>query len=145
MGWEVTLALEAKSRGAAAAAAGSFGAAGADEEVVDPTEVRVEGQEEEEEERSAEGRGVCKPVVEGFAMAVRCGAVRIGREGKGRGGAAAGVGNPNFYGVRSAADRSTREGERGEGRRGMVAEVAGLGQDGPFGPVTDYYLLSGPF
>jgi hypothetical protein len=114
LGWEVTLALEAKSRGAAAAAAGSFDAAGADEEVVDPTEVRVEGQEEEEEEeeRSAEGRGVCKPVVEGFAMAVRCGAVRIGREGKGRGGAAAGVGNPNFYGVRSAADRSTREGER---------------------------------
>lgn len=82
MGWEVTLALEAKSRGAAAAAAGSFGAAGADEEVVDPTEVRVEGQEEEEEERSAEGRGVCKPVVEGFAMAVRCGAVRCWARGK---------------------------------------------------------------
>jgi adenine-specific DNA methylase len=138
LGWEVTLALEAKSRGAAAAAAGSFDAAGADEEVVDPTEVRVEGQEEEEEEeeRSAEGRGVCKPVVEGFAMAVRCGAVRIGREGS------KGAGPPRGWG---AADRSTREGERGEGRRGMVAEVAGLGQDGPFGPVIDYYLLSGPF
>lgn len=64
---EFTLALEATSR-AAAAGTGIFDAAGAEEEEeADPTELRVEGQEEEE--RSVEGRGVCKPV-EGFAMAV---------------------------------------------------------------------------
>lgn len=92
VGWEVTLALEAKSRGAAAAT-GSFDAAAADDEEVDPTELRVEGKEEEE--RSAEGRGVCKPA-EGFAMAVRC---ELGaREGRGWG---------NFYG----------EGSLGQGQR----------------------------
>jgi len=64
--WEVTWALETKSR-VVAAGRGSFdAAAAADEEEVEPTELRVAGQEEEE--RSAEGRGVCRPA-EGFAMA----------------------------------------------------------------------------
>lgn len=126
MGWEVTLALEAKSRGAAAAAAGSFDAAGADEEVVDPTEVRVEGQEEEEE-RSAEGRGVCKPVVEGFAMAVRCGAVRIGREGSKGAGPPRGWGTQIFMGSgQPPIDRPGRERERGR-KKGNGGGGGGLG------------------
>ena len=46
--WEVTLALETKSR-VVAAGRGSFdAAAAADEEEVEPTELRVAGQEEEE-------------------------------------------------------------------------------------------------
>lgn len=65
-----TLALEA------AAGTGSLDAAGAEEEEAEPTELRVEGQEEEEE-RSAEGRGVCR-AVEGFAMAVRLAAITAG-------------------------------------------------------------------
>jgi hypothetical protein len=75
--------------------------------------------------------------------AVRCGAVLGAREVRARG--RRGGGEPKFlWGPvsRRSIDQGGRE--RGEGRRGMVAEVAGLGQDGPFGPVTDYYLLSGP-
>lgn len=55
---------------AAAAATGSLDAAAAVDEEVDPTELRVAEQEEEDEKRSVEGRGVWM-AAEGFAMAVR--------------------------------------------------------------------------
>ena len=118
-----TLAFEAESRWVAAAT-GSFDAAeaAADEEV-DPTELRVAEQEEveEDEERSAEGRGVWM-AAEGFAMTVRCGANWA--RGKERATA-----------IRAAWRPRLEKGVKGLGGRWAWADWRRrrtLGQDGPF-------------